>query len=338
MTTAKDRVSRHPVAREFLHRGEITEADISRLRRELFADGIVNRHEAELLLDLNVAVARQCREWTPYLTEALTDHLVEQAEPRGHISPAGGQWLIATLLRDSRAFRANEVEMIVRILNRAHSAPEALASFALTHVVGFAAAAEPGKPSAISEAEVELIRMVLYAFGGEQGISISRAEAEALFDLNDRTDPDANHPAWQELFVKAIGNYLMAAAAYQAPSRVVALAREEWLENRDTDLKSFVTGALSGFAQLFSGALLDEIEDAHTQIERAWAERNARHEAEAASSEVVTSEEAGWLIDRLTRDGKVHPAEKALLSFLQRESPDVDPSLKPWFDKIAAKA
>jgi len=336
MKFATDLDHAHPLAAELRKRNEITEADVLRLRREVFGDGIVARHEAELLLELNRAVERQCRHWDHYLVEALTDHIVEQAEPRGYVSPDHGNWLIDRLSGDNRVCRANEIELLVRVLNRAQSAPDRLAAFALSQAARFAMHAEQGQPAAISEAEAELIRLILYAYGGEQGASISRAEAEALFELNERTDPGANHPAWRELFVKAIANYLMAAATFRAPSRMAALAREEWLDDTDVDVKSMLVGAVTGLGQLFAGALLEDLEDAHTQIERAWARRNARLEAEIAEAEIVTSDEARWLIDRLTRDGRVDDAEKALLAFLKRESPDIDPVLKPWFAKIGA--
>ena len=80
----------------------------------------------------------------------------------------------------------------------------------------------PGRrPSAgtIREPEVELVRRILYAFGGDGSVAVTRAEAEVLFDINDAiADPTAN-PAWADLFVKAITNVVMAASGRSVPTR-----------------------------------------------------------------------------------------------------------------------
>ena len=94
-------------------------------------------------------------------------------------------------------------------------------------------------------------------------------------------------------------------------------------------------GAVTGLGQLLSGSLLADITDSHTQIENAWAERNARMEAAEAQAAVIEDREAQWLVDRISHDGRMHENEKALLRFLRDESPDIHPSLKPWLEKVA---
>jgi hypothetical protein len=61
----------------------------------------------------------------------------------------------------------------------------------------------------IDAADVELIRRIIHGTGGEGGPAISRAEAELLFDLDDRTATEENAPAWRDLFVKAITMHLL---------------------------------------------------------------------------------------------------------------------------------
>ena len=46
-------------------------------------------------------------------------------------------------------------------------------------------------------------------------------------------------------------------------------------------------------------------------------------------SEEVTAVEAGWLADRIGRDGRVSEAERALLGFIKTNSPKIDPALIP---------
>ena len=46
---------------------------------------------------------------------------------------------------------------------------------------------EPGSRTSIAKAEVDLLRRILYAYGGDGNIAITRAEAEVLFRINERT-------------------------------------------------------------------------------------------------------------------------------------------------------
>ena len=43
----------------------------------------------------------------------------------------------------------------------------------------------------------------------------------------------------------------------------------------------------------------------------------------------------GWLAERIGRDGKTTPNERALLMFLKTESASIDPALKALLDKAA---
>lgn len=322
--------------------GRIGSSDVRHLRQEVFRDGVVSHAEAEAIFALNGAVADKCPEWAEFFVEALTDFTVNQAEPRGYVSLANAEWLVDRVSHDGHVDTVTELELLVKVLDRAKSSPDFLVRYTLNEAAraavegrGPLACGRHLKQGVIGEAEVELIRRVLYAVGGEAGISISRVEAETLFDLNDRTVEAENHPAWRELFVKAIGNYLMAAASYRAPPRAVALAREEWLEDTSVNIRDSVLGAFAGLGEMFTKSFFDDVTDAHQQIEKAWAARNERVERAEAEAAVVGSDEAEWLIDRLGGDGVVHENEKALLRFIRDVSPNVDPILKPWLEKSA---
>jgi hypothetical protein len=52
-------------------------------------------------------------------------------------------------------------------------------------------------------------------------------------------------------------------------------------------------------------------------------------------AEQVNASEADWLVERINHDGELHDAEKALLLFIKRESPDIHPGLKPLLDRVA---
>jgi hypothetical protein len=217
--------------------------DVLRFRREIFEDGIVSRQEAEAVLALNEMASEKCAEWNEFFIEALTDHVVTQAEPQGYVSEDVADWLMTMVTRDGKVDSASELELLVNVLSKANRVPEKLEKMVLD-TIGRAVLEGEGPlskgrltPGVIGEAEVELVRQVLFAFGGNGGISISKTEAEFLFMLNAYTDEKLNHPAWREFYVKAIANYLMAATAYRAVPRAQAITREEWLEDRDVDVR-----------------------------------------------------------------------------------------------------
>lgn len=56
----------------------------------------------------------------------------------------------------------------------------------------------------IDAQEVNKIREVIY-----EDKVIDREEADFLFELNDATSGNKNHPSWKELFVEAISSYLL---------------------------------------------------------------------------------------------------------------------------------
>ena len=71
--------------------------------------------------------------------------------------------------------------------------------------------------------------------------------------------------------------------------------------------------------------------------ERAIA-RLALQKVEIVTNEAVTLAEATWLAQRIGRDGRLTPNERALLMFLKAESPSIHPSLQALVDKAAAAA
>jgi hypothetical protein len=188
---------------------------------------------------------------------------------------------------------------------------------------------EPGR---VCEAEVDLMRRILYSFGGDGNIAVTRPEAEVLFDIDEATAAADNHPAWTDLFVKAIASCVMAASGYAAPPREVALARDAWLDRRgDLSLEAMLGGMGAGLNGLFGGYR------EQTEEEQAIA-RLTQQKIEIVTHEAVTTAEAAWLAERIGRDGKLTPNERAMLTFLKAESPAIDPVLRQLLERATAAA
>lgn len=306
--------------------GTVTPDDVLALRRAVFGDALVTRQEAEALFALAQKQMLTSQEWQEFFVEALTDYLVHQEAPAGYVSEANAAWLIDMVSRDGATWTDTELELLVHVMDKAKSSPPELVRFAMGKVKEAVLSGEGPtrkglslKPGAIGAAEVDLLRRILYAFGGEGAAAVSRAEAETLFEINDATLNGDNDPSWQDLFVKAIANHLMALSGYKVPSREEALRREKWLE--DTEV------SVSGFF----GRMLNNWHDVFTRYERPGRDLDF----EAAVNERVTAEEARWLKDRILDNGRVCDNQQALLTFIRRESPDVHPELRDLMKSAA---
>lgn len=319
--------------------GRITADDALALRRMIFGDMAVTPSEAEALIDLDETAAERSPEWTALFLEALTLAIVHQQAPAGYVDEAQADWLMATLKRDGRIKTDSELELLVRILEAATTAPSRLVAFALAQVkmavvegqgpLLRGGACEPGR---ITAGEVDLLRRILYAAAGDDDLAITRQEAELLFDINDACRGSANDPAWTDLFAKAIAASVMTVSGYQPPDRETAARREAWM-TEDSSVGGFV-GRM--FASATSGDI--DIRSALNSILRPsdglddWRAKNAADAAISRAAEVVSADEAAWLAARIGRDGVYDAAERAVIDFLRQESPSIDPALRPLLD------
>jgi hypothetical protein len=324
---------------EIKARGSIKDADVLKLRRSYYDDGRISIDEAEMLFALNDACPVQDPAWADCFVESITDYVVEQAQPEGYLTAANAAWLMDRIAKDGRVESKTELELLVNVLDKARWAPQSLARFALEQVkaavltgTGPLRSGRKLEPGVVTEADVDLLRRILYSFGSDGNVAITQPEAEVLFEIDEATAEADNHSAWTDLFVKAIGNCVMSSSSYAAPPREVALARDAWLDRRgDLTLDNVLSGMVSGFMGLFGGYQRQSDE------ERAIA-RLAQQKIEIVTHEAITAVEAAWLAGRIGRDGKLTPNERALLAYLKAESPSIDPGLQKLVDKAACAA
>ena len=326
-------VSMPDVMQRALAARQISDDDVLAMRREVYPDGVIQPHEAEWLFQLDDECTGQSREWMTFFVEAVTDYIVNQTDPEGYISDENASWLIARISRQGRVGSSVELELLVNVLDKARTSPQRLIGFALEQVKqGVLTGSGPTRlgadllPFRIGAGEVDLLKRMLYAYGGDGNIAITRAEAELLFDINDAVGNSDNHPSWSDLFVKAIANYVMAASGYLVPSRADALQLEEWRDDDRVSVVDFFGRALSGGLR---GILASYSKD------HAWEERRKRQDSAIASAERITDTEARWLIERINRAGGMQENERALLKFIGQELPDIHPLLKPLIDRAA---
>jgi hypothetical protein len=315
---------------EILARGSIKDTDIARFRRVLYEDGVISPDEAELLFRLNDGCALKDAAWAELFIEGITDYVVFQERPQGYVTASNAHWLIDRISKNGRVDSKIELELIVNVLDKARWAPVSLAKFALDQVkfavttgTGPLRAGKMLSPGCITEGEVDLLRRILYAFGGDGHVAVTRDEADILFDIDEAVEHAAPNPAWTDLFVKAVSNVIMSASGYAVPTREEALRQEASLDHPEQ--KTSVLAFLLSMVR----SNLESVKDAyHNQTPEERALAHLEHQRiEIITNEAITEVEAAWLANRIGRDGRLSPSEQALVAYLRHESPDIHPVL-----------
>lgn len=327
-----------------IEQGTISDNDVLHFRREVFQDMLVSRAEAEGVFALNSSVENTCEAWNHFFVEVMVDYCINQAKPHGYMSENNADWLVSQITKDGRVDTNRELELIVRIIERAKDVPTMFSAFALEQVAvaviegnGKLLNNEELRGGIIGEPEANLIRRVLYGVGSEGRLAVSRKEAEVLFDLNDMTFEAENHPVWSDVFIKAIACHLMSAGGYHAVGRKEAMKREAWLDDASVDVAGMLSKTLSSVGDmmknggLFGGAM----RSGNDIMDEAWEKRNDQFEAAEQSAASVDQVESHWLAERIGRDGVMHQNEEALLQYLKKESPNLHTSLHPLLEKVA---
>lgn len=327
---------------DLLARGAIRDADVVRFRRVFYEDGIVSSDEADALFALDAGCASKDANWGAFFIEAITDYVVFQAHPQGYVTADNAQWLLERIARGGAAMSKTGLDLAVSVLEKARWSPVSLSKFALSQVkaavvtgggpLRMGSAAAPA--GTITEPEVDLLRRILYAFGGDGHVAITRDEADVLFDIDEAVEHAKPNAAWTDLFVKAVANVMMATSGYAVPSREEALRQEASLEDPEhkTSVGAFLLSMVSSNLSAVREAYHDQ-----TSEERALA-RLEHQRIEIITNETVTEVEAAWLAGRLARDGRLSPSETALVAYLRQESPKIHPVLIEAVSRLGSAA
>ena len=99
---------------------QVSRQDGASLHRHLFAEGSIDRTEAEALFDLERAALSRCDAWTSFFIHAVTDHVVWGERPTGRLDEGQAEWLIAQVdvARTPAAFA-----VLVNVLDEAQTVP-----------------------------------------------------------------------------------------------------------------------------------------------------------------------------------------------------------------------
>lgn len=330
-------------ARAIAASGAVTLQNVRDLRQIIFKDGVVSRSEAEALLSIERARTTHNQAWSELFVEALTDYAIRQEQPVGYLSEDTSSWLMCQLKLHRQPSMDADVALVAKIIEDAREVPSMFSAFALRMtkdaVIYGDGADEAGrmhKSGAVDEADVALLKRILWGAGSEGQLAISEDEAEALFAIADATTGANNVPEFDDLFAKAIGNYLLGATGHAVPSRQEALSME-LSANYKSDLFRMLKQTVKGGVPKPS-SMLDTLRNARSLAEDVELEqglRNVRRDIDIEFDAVMTPLKADWLLDHVGKNGVMNGPEKALVRFIAREAKFYDPTLKARLDKVA---
>jgi hypothetical protein len=321
--------------------GRIEAQHALQLRRMIYADGPVSKKDADILFSLNSACSKKDPAFAELFVEALTDYFVWQTEPRGYVTPEFARILIDNVTKDGHVETNTELALVLNVVHWARQCPEELVALVLESVRQSVLLSRDGalggnRPRvSIGAGDVAILRKALHAPAGDGSLLVTRREAELLFTLNEATAAGKNDPEWTDFFSRAIANHLMNPMnAPFTPTIEDASRRERWLDERGS-----IGGLLSGVgAALARGDVpVRKVFEEFDPFGAKAAKREAQEEALATkvrlSRESIDADEARWVADRILRDGSIDENERALLAFLKKESPAIDPALSAVMKK-----
>lgn len=295
----------------------ISANEILALRRAAWPDGKIDPEEAEAIFILNDQIAEPTAEWSDFFTEALVEFVVNTAEPRGYVSDDNARWLIERVTHNGRVDSLTELELLVRVLEKAQSTPDSLRTFALDQLeravlTGDGPTRDGGTLAAgrITSAECGLIRRTIFAAGSDRPAAVSRREAEMLFRIKDATLDADNAAEWERLFVQGVGNYLQGWQGAKGLTFDRAAELEVFMEDQTSHVGNFFKRMAKTNANGFAQGLR-EVGFGRRQPSR-------DPSAQAAQDHAVTDTEKLWLDARIDANDKVDALDEALLRFLEQ--------------------
>lgn len=300
------------LARRVAEDRQISPEELFSLRQLGWGDGKIYREEAEAIFEINNTLKQPTEEWVDFFVEAIGEFVLNGTEPRGMCDADEARWLISALGHDGKIESMAELELLVRVIERAQNVPEFFKDYVLRQIeqevmTGVGPTRCGGELSAthISAAECRLLRRVIFASGGYGPAAVSRHDAELLFRLKDATLQDENSPLWDDLFVDGVANFLK---GFQLQNAQVSHERMKELEEFIADNKARVGRVI--------GAMAREIPQARNHFGAVFGKRsNGPDYAELqARGEEVTDFEQEWLEKMIDADGEVDDLERALLA------------------------
>ena len=304
------------LARSVATDGQVSPEEMLALRRLGWGDGVITREEAEAIFVINRSLNETSGEWVDFFVEALGEFVLNGSEPRGMCDDEEAQWLIGALDADGRLETMAELELLVRVIEKARNVPDSLKHYALKQIeaavltgTGPTRCGGDLSDTHISGAECRIMRRVVFASGGHGPAAVSRFDAEMLFRIKDATLGASNSGEWQPLFVDGVANYL----------KGFTLANAQLSHERMKELEAFIADNNHGVDR-FIGRVVGEVPQVRNHFGKVFGQRADWGVTEReAEGNLVTENETAWLDAMIEADGEIDALERALIDRIKSE-------------------
>ncbi len=310
--------------------------DARALRAAIYGKGSATRPNLAGLIALGPRAGAD-EDFIALVAEVAKDLFVDQADPPGYVSEADADWLTARLGEGAGLSCRAEYEVLKTVIGHAVSVPVTLTSFAVREVERAILTGrrdahsgldqEPGK---VTREDVEALRQISFSPTQGSSMHVTRATAEALFDIAHATATADNAPEFADFFARAVANYLMGVAFTGTPDRAEASRHQRELD-QPASFGGFLSALSGGVFSDGDKAALETIEEIE---EDNYYQQNVEAEARMEAASRIDVGEAKWVLAHLTR-GELSEAEKRLIGFLRDEATSVTPELQALFDRAA---
>jgi hypothetical protein len=207
-------------------RGIICNEDVQ-IILQAYTDGRqLGSETAELLISINATASDIHPSWTPCFVDVLSDYLVLQWDPIGYLTLEKSTWITSALSRRTtttcQSGAKAEIELLIGLLSLSRWSPQTLATFALRRQLS--GPVHGGELTGISDNDVEMLRRILYAFGHDDMISVTRLELDLFAEIDQATTGRPVSSAWATLYQKALYDGALSVSGYAATSREQVLS------------------------------------------------------------------------------------------------------------------
>lgn len=297
--------------------GTVDPKELLELRRTKWADGVISRAEAEAIFSINNALEERDDEWSDFFVEAIKEFVLNGTEPRFQCDDAEASWLIGQIDHDGVVDSLAELEVMVRIIERAENVPLRLKNYVIDQVerevltgTGPTRCGGELSDAHITAAEANILRRVIFGSGGHGPAAASREEAEMLFRLKDETLAEANAAEWDQLFLDGVANYLKGFTHKNAQLE----------HGRATELEAFMNDTDSSVGG-FVGRMIKEAPQVRNHFGKVFGKKGTASSftERAVAGEEVTDEEQQWLDRMIEADGEVDDLERRLIARIIEE-------------------
>lgn len=105
--------------------GIVDSNEVSQIRERIFADGKIDREEADFLFDINDATEGNEPSWKDLFIEAISQYLLDDPNSPGEIDEAEADWLIGKIEKDDQ-YDDTEKALLAHLKKEAKSIHEKL--------------------------------------------------------------------------------------------------------------------------------------------------------------------------------------------------------------------